>query len=378
MRLVKGNKVKPMGERILFSAYPLLPVNENSAGGAEQVLWNLQREMNARGYRVTTAACADSSVEGQLFATGSPARGSLASAKSHEDGHATKCLELLRVREAIGTGFAMVHDHSGSFFMQAHKFPTVPVLATLHLPRSFYPKSAFTRVAPNVSFNCVSKAQAKTFADVPRVLGHVENGIALNRFELQTKKQDYVLWLGRICEEKGTHIALDAAAKAGVPIVIAGSVYPFAYHQAYFEHSILPRLEKMGDSARFVNAPSFATKSELLRNARALLVTSTAEETSSLVAMEAAACGTPVVAVKRGALPEIVEHGMTGILARNESKLVDAIKDAGEISPQACRVYAEERFSAARMAADYESLYSKLIRKTLVPIRPTEYQPIAA
>jgi glycosyltransferase involved in cell wall biosynthesis len=378
MKSNRDREVKGMRDRILFSAYPLLPVSESSAGGAEQVLWNLQREMSAKGYRLTTAACAGSAVDGQLFATGAPARGSLPSAKWHEDGHATKCLELLRVREAIGTGFAMVHDHSGSFFMHAHKVPNVPMLATLHLPRSFYPKHAFHRVAPNVSFNCVSKAQAKTFADVPRMLGHVQNGIALNRFELQTEKQDYLLWLGRICEEKGTHIALDAAAKAGVPIVIAGSVYPFAYHQSYFEHSILPRLEKMGDSARFVNAPSFATKLDLLRNARAVLITSTAEETSSLVAMEAAACGTPVIAMKRGGLPEIVDHGVTGILVRNEARLVEAIKGIGDIRPQACRVHAETHFSAARMAADYEKLYSKLIRKNVLPIRPAEYQPIAA
>src|SRR5438309_5763050 len=87
------NRVNGAGERILFSAYPLLPVNENSAGGAEQVLWNLQSEMSARGYRTTVAACSDSDVSGQLFATGAPARGSLASAKSHEDCHAAKCLE---------------------------------------------------------------------------------------------------------------------------------------------------------------------------------------------------------------------------------------------------------------------------------------------
>src|SRR2546423_568440 len=166
------NSLKSLGERILFSAYPLLPVNENSAGGAEQVLWNLQRELSAKGYRTTVAACGDSQVDGQLFATGAPARGSLASAKSQEDGHATKCLELLRVRDAIGTGFSLVHDHSGSFFMHAQRMPQhIPVLATLHLPRAFYPKNAFHRVAPNVYFNCVSKAQEKTFADLPRMLG---------------------------------------------------------------------------------------------------------------------------------------------------------------------------------------------------------------
>src|SRR4051812_43150050 len=156
-----------MGDRILFSAYPLLPVTENSAGGAEQVLWNLQRELQKKGYRTTTAACTDSLVDGQLFATGAIPRANLASAKAHEDGHATKCLELMRVREAIGTGFSLVHDHSGSFFTQAHKVPqSTPVLATLHLPRQFYPKNAFHRVAPNVYFNCVSKAQEKTFSDL--------------------------------------------------------------------------------------------------------------------------------------------------------------------------------------------------------------------
>jgi glycosyltransferase involved in cell wall biosynthesis len=369
----------PMGERILFTAYPLLPVNENSAGGAEQVLWNLQRELAAKGNRVTVAACAESVVDGQLYPTGAPARGSLASAKAHEDGHAIKCLELLRVRDAIGTGFNLVHDHSGSFFTQANKFRDVPVLATLHLPRSFYPANAFHRVAPNVYFNCVSKTQAKSFSDLPRMVGHVNNGIALDRFSLQVNKQDYLLWMGRICEEKGPHIALDVAAKAGVPIVIAGTIYPFAYHQRYFEDAIRPRLEKMGDSARFVNVPSFATKLDLLRNARAVLITSTAEETSSLVAMEAAACGTPVVALRKGALPEVVEHGVTGILARSEDKLTDALRQVSELKPQICRAHAERNFSAARMAEDYQKLYRRLTKQNVVTMRPRpEYEPIAA
>jgi glycosyltransferase involved in cell wall biosynthesis len=171
---------------------------------------------------------------------------------------------------------------------------------------------------------------------------------------------------------------LDIAAKAGVPIVIAGSVYPFQYHQRYFEHVVRPRLEKMGDQARFVNAPSFATKVDLLRNARAVLITSSAEETSSLVAMEAAACGTPVVAVRRGALPEIVQHGITGILSRTEDGLVAALKKMGEIRPQVCRAHAEENFSAARMADDYMKLYRRLMKQDVVTMRPREYQPMAA
>jgi glycosyltransferase involved in cell wall biosynthesis len=263
--------------------------------------------------------------------------------------------------------------------MHAHKIgPNIPVLATLHLPRSFYPKSAFHRAAPNVYFNCVSKTQEKSFAGLPRMLGHVSNGVALDRFTLQVKKQEHLLWMGRICEEKGTHIALDVAAKAGMPIVIAGTVYPFAYHQRYFEHAIRPRLEKMGDSARFVNAPNFATKVDLLRNARAVLITSTAEETSSLVAMEAAACGTPVVALRKGALPEVVEHGVTGILVRSEERLVEALRQLSEIRPQVCRAHAERNFSATRMAEDYRKIYRRLTAPAAISRMPAVYDNIAA
>ena len=91
-----------------------------------------------------------------------------------------------------------------------------------------------------------------------------------------------------------------------MPLFIAGQVYPFSYHQQYFEREIRPSL---GAGVSFVDSPLFSAKSHLLRNARALLLTSTAEETSSLVAMEAMACGTPVIAIRRGAFPEIVAHG---------------------------------------------------------------------
>src|SRR4051812_22677192 len=112
MRIVSNGN----GERMLFVAYPLMPVSENSSGGAEQVLWTLQRALAARGARITVAACSGSEVPGSLYATCSPANGSLSSARLHESRHAAQCLELMRIRESIGTGFSLVHDHSGSFF----------------------------------------------------------------------------------------------------------------------------------------------------------------------------------------------------------------------------------------------------------------------
>jgi glycosyltransferase involved in cell wall biosynthesis len=376
MRIVPNSSKK--SERILFVAYPLMPVSENSPGGAEQVLWTLQRALTSRGARITIAACSGSEVPGALYSTGAPANGSLGSARLHESHHATQCLELIRIRESIGTGFSLVHDHSGSFFADKGVHGTrTPMLATLHLPRSFYPEGFFSRVAPNVYFNCVSKSQLKTFSDIPGVMGCVNNGIAVERFPVQTRKENYLLWLGRICEEKGTHTALDIAEKTGMPIVIAGSVYPLAYHQSYFEYEIAPRLQRLGNRARFVKSPSFATKLELLRHAKAVVITSTAEETSSLVAMEAAACGTPVIAFRRGAHSEIIENGVTGVLVRNQEQMYEALETIDRIRPADCSEHAKKNFSAARMASDYERMYAKILAQTQKPV-PAEYEWIAA
>ncbi len=128
--------------------------------------------------------------------------------------------------------------------------------------------------------------------------------------------------MGRICEEKAPHLAIAAAKLAGVPLILAGQVYPFSYHQQYFEREICPTL---GRGVSFIDSPLFEDKVALLRNARALLLTSTAEETSSLVAMEAMACGTPVIAMRRGAFPEIVAHGETGFIVDDVHEMAAAV-----------------------------------------------------
>jgi glycosyltransferase involved in cell wall biosynthesis len=362
--------------RVLFVAYPLLPVSDESAGGAEQVLSTVEREASRAGWLTTTAACNGSIASGQVYSTTSRGRGSLDSARKLEAQHCKRVLELVSVRASIGTPFDIIHDHSGSFFCHGGNVDT-PVLATLHLPRSFYPRHWFNRIAPNVYFNCVSKAQARTFSDLPNVIGVVRNGISLDRFKLQIAKKDYLLWMGRICEEKGTHTAIDVAQKTGLPIVIVGRVYPFAYHQDYFEREIRPRLDRMGDQVRYIERPTFAQKVELIQNARALVVTSSAEETSCLVAMEAAACGTPVIALRRGAFGEVVEHGVSGYVVSDMSEMAAAIAYASRIKPMNCRDHAQRNFSAVRMFADYEKLYDRL-RAQKLPESAPELPPTFA
>ncbi|MGH9351176.1 MAG: glycosyltransferase, partial [Terriglobia bacterium] len=153
--------------------------------------------------------------------------------------------------------------------------------------------------------------------------------------------------------------------------LLAGEVFPYAWHQKYFEREIVPRLDSR---RRFIGPVGFGGKSRLLAHAKCLLAPSTVAETSSLVAMEALASGTPVIAFPSGALAEIVEQGRTGYLVANTEEMARAIPMTGAIDPLACRRAAEVRFSAAAMFEGYIALYRRILLKEA---RPVEVQTLA-
>jgi len=347
----QAQRAKPLS--ILYISYPLLAISEASAGGAEQMLLTLEQEMATRGHRTTVAACAGSKISGRLLATGDAA-GSPDAFETREREHSERILAYLHQHP---NEFDLIHDESGSFFRHADQCPA-PVLATLHLPRSFYREEWFCDSPANLLFNCVSQSQARTLSDLPNVISVIQNGIDVDRFTLGREKHNYLLWMGRICEEKAPHRAIAAARKAGMLLVIAGQVYPFSYHRQYFEREIRPML---GHKVAFLESPPIDQKIELLRRSRALLLTSTADETSSLVAMEAMACGTPVIAVRRGAFPEIIVDGETGFVVDDIEEVAVAASRVHEIDPATCRRRAEKEFSAKRMAREYEKLYQYVL-----------------
>jgi glycosyltransferase involved in cell wall biosynthesis len=348
--------------RILYVAYPLLQVHDESAGGAEQILWTLEREMARCGAQTTVAASVGSRVSGKLFATGQPCT-EPDDYERRRDEHEDQIVQFVRQRVREGKAFNLIHDHSGSFWKRAAEIDA-PVLATLHLPRSFYPAGSFNDVPANVSFNCVSDSQARSFADMDALAGVVPNGIALDCFEAtgnvpQNDSRRGLLWLGRVCEEKAPHLALEIAQRAGMPLTLAGQVYPFSYHQQYFEREVSPRLQTM-PNAKFISAPPAELKRRLLRETQALLITSMAEETSSLVAMEAAASGTPVIAFRKGAHAEVVREGVTGFLVEDSDHAILALQNISSISTECCVQHAQKNFSAVKMAERYSELYERL------------------
>jgi glycosyltransferase involved in cell wall biosynthesis len=167
-------------------------------------------------------------------------------------------------------------------------------------------------------------------------------------------KRGFALMLARICPEKGVHLALDAAKQAGVPLLVAGQVFPYSEHRRYFQAEVLPRLDKF---RRYIGPAGSVRKRRLLSAARCVLVASTVPETSSLVAREALAAGTPVIALARGALVDILEHGHTGFLVDDVAGMASAIGRSVEIDPEICRSTARQRFAADQMVAQYFQLY---------------------
>ncbi len=345
---------------VVSVAYALAEVGPDAVGGAEQIASALDGALVAGGHRSIVVAPSGSRVAGQHLATG-PVPPRFDAGTRAEAGRAQAAL-LARVLDTVRPD--LVHLHSVDLHEHLAACRRTPVLATLHLPVGFYPPALWAEGA-SATFQFVSDSQRRT---APRRLHDapvIPNGVDLTRFQPRRRRRRFALALGRICPEKRFDRALDAAARAAVPLVIGGRVYPFPDHLRHFDERIAPRL---GPRARFAGALDLTRKRRLLAAARCLIVAGEVAETSSLVALEALASGTPVVAWRAGALPEIVEHGRTGFVVDTEAELSDAILAAAELDGAACRRAAELRFSAARMCDGYFALYRRLSGSGLPPM----------
>jgi len=362
MPSIKGPELSPMlqssRKRILYVPYPLSTVTEESCGGAEQVLFLVEQVMCQRGYWTTVAACSGSRTAGELIDTGAVAL-TFDQLEERDIEQSRRTLEVIHRREGKHHQFNLIHDHGGRFWINAAQFET-PLLVTLHLPRDFYPDGFFDHVPANVYFNCVSESQLNSFLDLPRLMGYVSNGIDIDRFPFCEKKQDYLVWLGRVCEEKGLHIAAEVAEQVQLPLIIMGPGYLFPSHREYFDQQVQPYLQRNPDFS-YIDSPSVAKKAAILSKARALLVPSLVEETSSLVAMEAMACGTPVIAFRRGALPEVVIDRRTGLIVETIDEMAGAVAEVSAIAARDCREHVLKHHQRSRMGDDYEQIYSAIL-----------------
>ena len=214
----------------------------------------------------------------------------------------------------------------------------------------------YAALGDRVELVAISRAQRLFRPDLNWV-ATVHNAVDVADFPYRTDKQDYVLFLGRMCHDKGVHLAIEAAKEAGRRLVIAAKCEEEP-EKAYFEEYVEPRL---GPDIEFIGQADGERKRELLTNARCLLLPLLWEEPFGLVMIEALACGTPVVALRRGSAPEVIVDGVTGLICDEPKELAAALGAIDRIDPAMCRRDAERRFDLTVMAQRYEQVYRGLL-----------------
>jgi glycosyltransferase involved in cell wall biosynthesis len=333
-------------------SYPLAKVSPATAGGAEQVLATIDRALVRDGHRSLVLAPEGSRCEGLLIPAQIPSGVLDESAKSEAREVFKQLLERTLARFSVD----VVHMHGLDFFEYLPD-GDIPVVVSLHLPLEWYAPQALKPDRTNTTLVCVSNFQARTAPAQAQIDCVISNGVEVDEFRPARRSGNYVLAMGRICPEKGFHFAIDAAERAGVKLVLAGSVFEYAEHRKYFDSMIAPRLN---ERVRFIGPVGGKRKCDLLAGARCLLIPSLVDETSSLAAMEAMAAGTPVIAWRSGALTEIVADGRTGFLVSSVEEMADAIARVESTDRKECRREAEEEFNANDMVSQYLTLYRRV------------------
>jgi glycosyltransferase involved in cell wall biosynthesis len=330
------------------------PVPPTGYGGIEWVVSLLADGLVEAGHDVTLFASGDSRTKAKLEAV-------FPEAPSHWIGyswidlrHALSC--YLRADE-----FEVVNDHSGPAAACLGGLVSRPIVHTVHGPLDEISEANYRGIAalaPNVGFVSLSLNQRKPAPDLPWV-GACPNALDLDAYPYHSERGEYLLYLGRLSPDKGAHRAIEVARRAGLPIKLAGKKRERA-EQDYFDEQVRPLL---GEDAEYLGETSHVSKVALLQNARATLFPIDWEEPFGLVMIESMACGTPVIATRWGAVPEVVAEGRSGIIVEDYLDMVDAIADADRLDPLECRSYAEENFSPARMVADYVAVYESVVER---------------
>jgi glycosyltransferase involved in cell wall biosynthesis len=276
--------------------------------------------------------------------------------RSHpEMRHALACYE--RAEE-----FDVINDHSGPLSALLGGLVETPVVHTLHGPLDGEPGEVYERIGrlvPQVGLVSISLNQRRPKPDLPWI-ANCPNALDFSLYPCKPHRGEYLLFLGRMSADKGAHRAIAVARETGLPLKLAGKKQD-PKEVEYFAEYVEPHLV---DGTEYLGEVTHGQKVELLQDARATLFPIDWEEPFGLVMVESMACGTPVIATRRGAVPEVIEHGRSGIIVDSYREMAAALEQADAIDPLECRRYAEERFAPERMVADYVEAYRKAIGVT--------------
>jgi glycosyltransferase involved in cell wall biosynthesis len=329
-------------------------------GGTERVVWALTEELVRRGHDVTLFASGDSVTSATLVPCCDRA---LRLAGCIGQAHALTTIQLDLVYSRAGA-FDLIHNHVDYLPFPLARLVGTPTLTTLHgrldLPEVQRLAHHF-RDLPLVS---VSRAQRR---HLPRGnwVATIHHGIPVEHYRLRTQPGDYLAFLGRISIEKRLDRAIEIARAVDMPLKVAAKID--IADRDYYEYAIKPLLDH--PLVEYIGEVDEAGKDEFLGNAYAYLFPIDWPEPFGLTMIEAMATGTPVIAMACGSVPEVVESGVTGFVCQSLDEMVAAVRRIPEISREVCRRHVEERFSARRMAEDYEAVYERCLADRYIPQR---------
>jgi glycosyltransferase involved in cell wall biosynthesis len=329
------------------------PVPPPSYGGTERIVSLLADRLADAGHDVTLFASGDSLTRATLSFIYRRAPSERIGQALPELHHCLACYE--RADE-----FDVINDHSGLPAAAFGAFLETPVLHTVHGPMdgeggAIYEQIA--RTAPRLELVSISLSQRRAKPHLPWA-ANCPNAIDLSPYRLRRRRGEYLLFLGRMGADKGAHRAIEVALEAGLPLKIAAKCRE-PEERAYFREFVEPHL---GGEIEYLGEVAQREKVALLRGARATLFPIDWEEPFGLVMLEAMACGTPVIATRYGAVPEVIEHGRTGIIVDDHREMVAALEQADALDPLELRRSVERRFSPERMVGDYLRAYRAALR----------------
>ena len=339
--------------RIAQIATVVSPVRPDHAGSVETIIWLLSRELARAGHDVTVFGCAGGEVApGVRFIPtlpgpyGDPALP-----------HEWMLCEWMNLAYAMAHSreFDLIHSHVYLWGIPLQSISAAPLVHTLHI-LPYDDQAQVWRLHPSARVTAISQYQWSQFPDL-HPCAIIPHGVAVEQFTFREKPEDYVVYLGRFIPNKGPLDAIDVAQALECRLLLAGP------RSKYYDEEVAPHVD--GRRVVYVGEVNRAQRSDLLGRARALIYPLREPEPFGLVQVESMLCGTPVVAPRIGAVPEVVEDGLTGFTtpaSQDVQALVSAARRAFELDRQIIRKTAERRFSAAWMAEDYLRLYEATVR----------------
>jgi glycosyltransferase involved in cell wall biosynthesis len=328
-------------------------------GGTELVVYNLIEQLVKMGHEVTLIGTGDSQTSAKQHAIFKRALREVPEINTPLIRDAYKYIGAGKIVSYLNHNhFDIVHNHIGWRLLPFERAITIPMITTLYGPLDIVYQKFVYGEFPDANYVSISMSQRRPMQDL-NFVANVYSGIETEKFNFVEKPQDYFVFLGRMSPEKGPLQAIRIAKRSGIKLVMAAKID--LKDEEYFKHEIEPLIDD--EQIKFVGEITHDEKVKLLGNAKALLAPIQWEEPFGLFFIEAMICGTPVITMRRGSVPEIILDKKTGFICDSLDEATDKLKEVEKIDRQLCAQHVLDNFSAEKMTEGYLKAYEKVVAK---------------